>query len=73
MEAIFVPLILFIGSPLVVFSFIFLVKREKSKVQVLQYKKELAEIELNKEMIRLEVLKEENKKYDHLISNNSVN
>jgi len=61
----------FIGTPLVVFSFIYLNVRSKRNIEALRYRKEIIELELEKEQIKLKVIEEENKKYDKLIETES--
>ena len=59
---------LFVVAPLIVFGFVYLNKRDKNKLNILQYQKEIAEIELKKEEAKVRFIEEENKKYDRLIN-----
>lgn len=61
---------LFIGAPGITFGFILVSKKLKRDVEILKYKKEILELEVEKERIREKVLEAENKKYDRLIENN---
>ncbi|MBL8967150.1 MAG: hypothetical protein JNG85_09075 [Spirochaetaceae bacterium] len=59
---------IFIAVPTIVFGFIYLSKRSKHEVEKLKYRKEILELEVDKETIRLESLREENRKLDRMIS-----
>ena len=53
-------------APAIVFGFILLLRKGKNEVEKIMYKKEMMEIELRKEELHLKVLLEENKKYDRM-------
>ncbi len=55
-------------TPSIVFGFILLAKRGKYRVEELRYKKEILELEVKKEELRLYNMHEENKKLDNLIN-----
>ena len=54
-------------APALVFGFIVLLKKGKTDLEKAKLQKEMKEIELKKEELRLQILIEENKKYDKLI------
>ncbi|MFA5851528.1 MAG: hypothetical protein ACYC1A_02195 [Spirochaetales bacterium] len=56
-----------IGVPLIVFGFVLLNLRNKRSVEKIRLQKEILELELQKEQIRLKMLEAENVKYDRLI------
>jgi len=56
-----------IGVPLIVFGFVLLNLRNKRSVEKIRLQKEILELELQKEQIRLKMLETENVKYDRLI------
>lgn len=56
-----------IGVPLIVFGFVLLNSRNKRSVEKIRLQKEILELELQKEQIRLKMLEAENVKYDRLI------
>lgn len=58
---------IFVVMPSIVFGFILLSKKEKNRVEILRYQKEIAEIDLRKDELKLKLLQEENLKYDRLI------
>jgi len=58
-------------APLLTFGFIILLKKNKSDVEKLKYKKEILELEIRKEEIHLQSMIEENKKYDNLLESSS--
>ncbi len=59
-----------IGVPLIVFGFVLLNLRNKRFVEKIRLQKEILELELQKEQIRLKMLEAENVKYDRLIEHN---
>lgn len=69
--AIISVLSIFIGTPLIVFGFIFLNKRNKRDIEMMKYKRDIMDIELEKEKIHLKVLEAENQKYDKIIEDRS--
>jgi hypothetical protein len=70
-NAIVAVLSLFIGAPLIVFGFIYLNKRQKFQLELMREKRELAELELRKEELRVKALAEENRKLDRIIEDRS--
>lgn len=56
-----------IGVPLIVFGFVLLNLGNKRSVEKIRLQKEILELELQKEQIRLKMLEAENVKYDRLI------
>lgn len=60
-------------APMTVFGFILLLKRQKHRVDELRYKKEILELELEREAYKIKLLEEENRKYDRLIQDQSRN
>lgn len=59
---------LFIGAPAIVFSFILRLKKSEEEAKRLQYQKEMLELEVKKEELQLRRLEIENKQYDRLIN-----
>jgi hypothetical protein len=62
---------LFVIGPLITFTFIYLVKKNKKDIEMMKLKKEMMDIELQKEKIHLQLLEEENRKYDRIIDDRS--
>jgi hypothetical protein len=62
---------LFIIAPIISFSFILLIKKNKKDIEIMKLKKEMMDIELQKERIHLQLLEEENRKYDRIIDDRS--
>jgi len=56
--------------PGLTFGFIIITKKVKADVEKLKYRKEILELELKKEELRVSSIIEENKKYDRLIESN---
>jgi hypothetical protein len=54
-------------APGITFSFIYLMRKSKHDVEKLKYQKEIMELEMRKEEMRLKSIQEENKKYDKLL------
>jgi hypothetical protein len=54
-------------APLLTYGFILLMKRNKCEVEKLKYKKEILELEIRKDLVHLQLIAEENKKYDRLL------
>jgi hypothetical protein len=54
-------------APGAVFLFIYMVKKNANQVKVIQLKKEMMELEVKKEEIHMQALIEENKKYDRVL------
>jgi hypothetical protein len=57
--------------PATVFGFILIIRKQKTDIQKLEIKKQMLELELQKEKVSLRLLEEENKKYDRLIESNN--
>lgn len=62
---------LFIGAPMVVFSFILLHKRSQKYIEEMKYKKQILELELEKEKIHFKMIEAENLKYDRIIEDST--
>ncbi len=60
----------FIAAPLIVFGFIYLMRRSKTRLDEMDLKREILELEVRKESLHLETMKEENRKYDRIIEHN---
>jgi len=58
-----------IGIPVIVFGFVLLNLRGKRSIDKIRLQKEILELELQKDQIRLKMLEAENIKYDRLIDN----
>ena len=58
---------LFIGAPIIVFGFRYLNKRNQHEIELMKYKRDIAEIELEKEQVKLKLIEAENLKYDRII------
>jgi len=56
-----------VGIPVIVFGFIYLNIRNKRALEVVKLQKEMLELEVEKERLKLDLLDEENAKYDRLI------
>jgi Na+-translocating ferredoxin:NAD+ oxidoreductase RnfG subunit len=56
-------------APAIVFSFIYKVTKNKQEIKKLQYQKEILELEVMKQNNQIKLLEEENKKYDRIINN----
>jgi hypothetical protein len=54
-------------APALTFGFIYLMRRKKVELEKIRYQKEILELEVEKEEIRLKAMIEENRKYDRLI------
>ena len=63
----------FFVAPALTFGFIAYTKKVKADVEKLRYKKEIIELEIKKEETHLNMIVEENRKYDKLIESNSEN
>lgn len=61
-------LCVFIGAPSVVFTFVYMLKRNRNDLEALRVKKEMLQLEVEKERLRVQSLAEENRKYDRIIS-----
>jgi hypothetical protein len=56
-----------IGIPVIVFGFIYLNIRNKRALQVIKLQKEMLELEVEKDRLKLDLLDAENAKYDKII------
>lgn len=66
-EGVIGVLAVFIGAPSVVFGFILLGRREKNRVELERLRIREAELNLERERLRVEALREENRKLDRMI------
>ncbi len=57
----------FFVAPALTFGFITITKKIKADVDKLRYRKEIIELEIKKDEIHLQMIMEENKKYDKMI------
>jgi hypothetical protein len=57
----------FVFAPAIVFGFIYFSKKGRNEIEVMRYKKEILELEVRKEELRLYSVGEENRKYDRLL------
>ena len=58
-----------IGIPVIVFGFVLLNLRSKRSIDKIRLQREILELELQKDQIKLKMLEAENIKYDRLIDN----
>jgi hypothetical protein len=58
---------IFIVAPSIVFTFIYMTKRGRLRLEELRIKKEMLELEIEREQTRIALLEAENAKYDRLI------
>lgn len=56
-----------VGIPVIVFGFIFLNIRNKRALQAIKLQKEMLELEVERDRLKLDLLDAENAKYDKLI------
>lgn len=54
--------------PLCVFGFRYLGKKKTAEIELVRQRKEILELEVRKEELRVQALLEENRKYDRIIS-----
>jgi len=57
-----------IGIPVIVFGFIYLNIKSKRAIEMMRIKKEMLELEIEKERINVRMLEAENIKYDRIIN-----
>jgi len=57
-----------IGIPVIVFGFIYLNIKSKRAVEMMRIKKEMLELEIEKERMNVRMLEAENMKYDRIIN-----
>ncbi|HUX36835.1 MAG TPA: hypothetical protein VMV44_02915 [Rectinemataceae bacterium] len=67
LERIFLYLLMFIGLPGVVFFFVRAIQRDKTEVDRLKARKDVLELEVRKEEAKAKALEAENRKYDRII------
>ena len=70
LTAIFSVICIFIIAPSIVFGTMYLNRKRKYELEMMKYKKELLELEIEKDNQHIKLLEEENKKYDRLIGHN---
>ena len=63
----------FFVAPALTFGFITITKKIKADVDKLRYRKEIIELEIKKDEIHLQMIMEENKKYDKMIRDTTSN
>ena len=56
-----------IGVPIIVFGFIYLNSKSKRSIEMMRIKKEMLELEVEKEKVKARLLEAENSKYDRII------
>ena len=61
-----------IGIPVIVFGFIYLNIKSKRAVEMLRIKKEMLELEIEKERMNVRMHEAENMKYDRIINGKDV-
>jgi hypothetical protein len=62
---------LFVIAPAIVFSFIYLSKKSKLRVEEMRYKRDMMALEVEKDRIHLQMIEAENLKYDRIIADSS--
>lgn len=58
-----------IGIPVIIFGFIYLNVRNKRELEAIKIKKEMLELEVEKDRLKLDLFDAENATYDRLIDN----
>ncbi len=58
---------IFVAAPAIVFSFIYLSRKNKLRVEELRYKRDMMALELEKDRIHAQLIEAENAKYDRII------
>jgi len=66
-EGIVAIISIFVAAPAIVFGFILLGKRGKNQIELARYRLREVELSVEKEKLRVEALKEENRKLDRMI------
>ena len=56
-----------VAAPAILFSFIYKVTKNKHELKKMQYQKEILELEVEKQNNQIKLLEEENKKLDKII------
>jgi hypothetical protein len=54
-------------APLLTFGFVIIIRKQKNDVEKLRLRKEMMELEVRKEELRIKSIQEEGKQYDKLI------
>ena len=57
-------------APAILFSFIYKITKDKHELKKMQYQKEILELEVEKQNNQIKILEEENKKLDQIIFDN---
>jgi hypothetical protein len=65
--AIFSVFSVFIAAPLIVFGFILFMRKSKNRLEEMKLKRDILQLEMAKEQLHLETMREENRKYDRII------
>lgn len=60
-----------IGLPVIIFGFIYLNIKSKRDIEIMRIKKEILELEVEKEKTKVWLLEVENTKYDRIIDDDS--
>ncbi len=61
-----------IGIPVIVFGFIYLNIKSKRAIEMMRIKKEMLELEIEKERMNVRMLEAENMKYDRIINGKNI-
>ena len=76
MDPILIPVLGILSSlivtPGMIFFFIYKLKKNKSDVEKLKYQKEILELEIRKQEIKLQTLKQENQQLDRIIEQSAT-
>ena len=54
-------------APAILFSFVYKITKNKNELKKMQYQKEILELEVEKQNNQIKILEEENKKLDRII------
>jgi aminopeptidase C len=68
MEGILSILSIFVVLPGMIFTFAYKNKKNKHELKKLEYEKEILQLEIEKDNLRIRLLEEENKKLDRIIN-----
>ena len=61
---------IFVGLPAIIFAFNYKVKKNKHEIEKLKYQKEILELEIQKDAVKIQLLEQENKNLDKIIDAN---
>jgi len=61
-----------VGLPGIILLFIYKIKKNLTEIDKIKYQKDILELEIEKEKIKLKTLEEENKKLDKVIYENNI-